>query len=208
MTKTDKKRIIYGVTAAAALISCCIEFQLIVLWNLGFALFIMGGLIARMTRELRSFSFRAFLIIILALGSAPFVALMCLPSMFLCRVYSIKNPECGVDLPSFKARGLELRNASYYKNCNTFLFEGDVDEGILKKAAVRQNWEFKEITAPLILTETAKSAVNAHKGIHAPVKVEVEEGFVFSSYKDFSDCGEKLVFDRKNKRLYFSASLR
>ena len=49
----QKKLIIHGTVIVAMIIACCIDFQLIILWNLGYGLFFMGRLVAKWTRDLR-----------------------------------------------------------------------------------------------------------------------------------------------------------
>ena len=109
MSKLNKKTlIIHGCIIAAMIIACCFNIQFIFLWNLGYAVFFMGYLIVRWTRDLRPQFLKVLAIILLMIGSAPWVSLMCLPSWFLCVVYSINNPEYGIDLPSYNGRGVEI----------------------------------------------------------------------------------------------------
>ena len=209
MLKINRKKwMIHGILFIAMLVSCGIQFQLIILWNLGYAVYFMSRLVIKVTRDLRPLFLKILTIVILTVGSAPCVVLMCIPAWLLCVIHSINHPDCGMDLPNYSSHGFELRNAAYYRDYNNYLFEGDIDENALKKAAFRLDWKFQEITKPTDLLYTAKSRIEARKNPSRPTAdLKIADGLIYNSYHG-TDCGELVVWDRKNKRLYFSSSLR
>ena len=210
MSKLNKKTLIsHGCIIAAMIIACCFNIQFIFLWNLGYAVFFMGYLIVRWTRDLRPQFLKVLAIILLMIGSAPWVSLMCLPSWFLCVVYSINNPEYGIDLPSYNGRGVEIHHASFYRDYNSYFYEGEIDEDSLKKAAILQGWQFQEITKPINIYDTAGTRIKKHlDNSYQHNGVVVENGLVYNGYAEGSDCGEFVVYDSRKHRLYFLSTLR
>ena len=204
-----KKLIIHGTAIGAMIIACCIDFQLIILWNLGYAIYFTGCLIAKWTRDLRPLFVKVLTILLLVVGSAPCVMLMCIPSWLLCVAHSINNPEYGIDLPSYNGRGVEIHNASFYRNYNSYFYEGEIDENSLKKVAIMQGWQFNEISQSVRFYDTAKTRIKEHQNkSYKPQTIVIENGLVYNGYAEGSDCGEYVVYDRKNKRLYFLSTLR
>ena len=205
----QKKLIIHGTVIVAMIIACCIDFQLIILWNLGYGLFFMGRLVAKWTRDLRPLFVKVLTILLLVVGSVPCVMLMCIPSWIICVAHSINNPEYSIDLPNYNGRGVEIHNASFYRNYNSYLYEGKIDENSLKKVAVLKGWQFKEISKAVRIYDTAKTRIKEHLDkSYKPQIIVIENGLVYNGYAEGSDCGEYVVYDRKNKRLYFLSTLR
>ena len=204
-----KKLIIHGTVIVAMIIACCIDFQLIILWNLGYGLFFMSRLVAKWTRDLHPLFVKVLTILLLVVGSVPCVMLMCIPSWIICVAHSINNPEYSIDLPSYNGRGVEIHNASFYRNYNSYLYEGKIDENSLKKVAVLKGWQFKEISKAVRIYDTAKTRIKEHLDkSYKPQIIVIENGLVYNGYSEGSDCGEYVVYDRKNKRLYFLSTLR
>ena len=137
------------------------------------------------------------------------VMFMVIPSWFLCVAHSIRNPEYAVNLPTYNGgRGIQLHNAAYYRNYNNYFFEGDIEEEALKKAAILQDWKFEEISERITIDYTASGEIEYHKNkFRSNSSIYVDTGLFYNSRKN-TDCGDFVVYDRKNKRLYFHASLR
>ena len=199
---------IHGVILLAMIIACCFYFQLIILWNLGYAVYFMGKIVVNCTRDIKQRILKILTVILLTIGSAPCVVFMLIPSWFLCVVHSIQNPEYAENLLTYNGRGIQLRNAAYYKDYNNFFFEGDIEEDALKKAAVLQDWKFEEIAEKIAIDYTAKGEIEYHNGEFRSNKtIYIDHGLFYNSRKG-TDCGDIVVYDRKNKRLYFHAALR
>lgn len=209
MLKTSKKTwLIHGTSAAVMLVVCCFDIRFFLFWNLGYALYFTGKLLGVCVRELRPLSFRILTAILLAVVFAPGTVLLCLPGWFVCAVHQMKNPEYALELPTYSARGMTLRNSAFFRDYNSWLFEGEIDEESLKKAASAQNWNFKKITAPVTLTETARGRIRAHLAPAEPQKsLRINDGWLYSSYNG-TDSGVFVVWERKTKRLYFSSTMR
>ena len=125
--KVNKKNlIIHSIILLAMIIACCFDFQLIILWNLGYAVYFMGKIIIKCTRNINQRFLKILTVILLAFGSAPCVMFMVIPSWFLCVAHSIRNPGYAVNLPTYNGSGLQLHNAAYYRNYNNYFFEGDI----------------------------------------------------------------------------------
>ena len=197
---------IHCVILLAMIIVCNFDFQLIILWNLGYAVYFMGKNVVKCTREIKQRTLKILTVILLTIGSVPCVAFMLIPSWFLCVVHSIQNPDYAENLPTYEGRGIQLRNAAFYKDYNNYFFEGDIDEKALKKVAI--DWIFEEITEKITIDYTARGEIEYHQSkIRSNNTIYIDNGLVFNSRKG-TDCGDFVVYDRKNKRLYFHASLR
>ena len=209
LNKLNKKKwLIHGIILLSMIIACCFNFQLIILWNLGYAVYFMGKVITQCTRDIKQRLLKILTVILLAIGSAPCVMFMLIPSWFLCVVHSIQNPEYAENLPTYNCRGIQLRNGAYYKDYNNYHFEGDIEEEALKKAAILQDWKFEEITKKIAVDYTAGSAIKYHKNkIRFNDTIYIDDGLIYNSRKN-TDCGDFVVYDRKNKRLYFYSTLR
>ena len=205
--KINKKKIMFhGVILLSMIIACCFCFQLIILWNLGYAVYFMGKIITRCTRDIKLRFLKISTVILLTIGAVPCVAFTLIPSWFLCVAHSIQNPDYAENLPTYEGRGIQLSNAAFYKNYNNYFFEGDIDEKVLKKVAI--DWIFEEITEKIAINYTARNEIEYHKSkIRSNNTIYIDNGLVFNSRKG-TDCGDFVVYDRKNKRLYFHASLR
>ncbi|MBE6369664.1 MAG: hypothetical protein E7056_05845 [Lentisphaerae bacterium] len=206
MKINKKKCLIHGALLAAMIIACCIDFQLIIFWNLGYAIYFMGRIVIKVSQDLHPPILKILTIAVMLAGSAPCIGLMCIPGWLICVAHSIHNPETGENLPTYNGRGILLQNAAFYRDYNNYFFEGDIKESALKQVAVLQNWQLEEITTPATL-QTAKTLIAAHYNQSAPDFIKVENGLMFSSYNG-SDCGETVIYDRQAERLYFSATLR
>ena len=199
---------IHGVILLAMIIACCFYFQLIILWNLGYAVYFMEKIVVNCTRDIKQRILKILTVILLTIGSAPCVVFMLIPSWFLCVVHSIQNPEYAENLLTYNGRGIQLRNAAYYKDYNNFFFEGDIEEEALKKAAILQDWKFEEISKRIAIDYTASGEIEYHKNkFRSNSSIYVDTGLFYNSRKN-TDCGDIVVYDRKNKRLYFHAALR
>ena len=207
MKVNKKKWMIHGVILLAMIIACCFDFQWIILWNLGYAVYFMGKIIAQCSRDMKSRLLKILTVILLAIGSAPCVMLMVIPGWLLCVAHSIKNPEYAVNLPVYDGRGILLSNAAYYRNYNNYLFEGDIEEASLKKAAVLQNWKLEEISERIAIVDTARGEIEYHKNKIRSNTIYVDAGLVYCKHKN-TDSGDVIVYDRKNKRLYVHSFLR
>ena len=208
MKINKKKWMIHGVILLAMIIACCFDFQVIILWNLGYAVYFMVKIITKCTRDIEQRVLKISTVILLAIGSAPCVTIMVIPSWLLCAVHSMNNPEYAENLPIYDGRGVQLRNAAYYRNYNSYLFEGDIEEEALKKNAVRQGWKFEKITGRIPIANTAGGEIKYHKNKScADNTVYIDDGLIYNDRKS-SDRGVVVVYDRKNKRLYFHATLR
>ena len=208
MKVNKKKLIIHGVILLAMIIACCFEFQLIILGNLGYAVYFMGKIIIKCTRDIKQRILKILTAILLTIGAAPCVMFMVLPSWFLCVIHSMQNPEYAVSLPTYNGRGVQVRNAAFYRDYNNYLFEGNIEEEILKKAAVLQDWKFEEISERIAIDYTAIGEIKYHKNkLRSDTPIYVDSGLIYNSRKN-SDCGDFVVYDRKNKRLYVHATLR
>ena len=208
MKVNKKKWMIHGVILLAMIIACCFEFQLIILGNLGYAVYFMGKIIIKCTRDIKQRILKILTAILLTIGAAPCVMFMVLPSWFLCVIHSMQNPEYAVSLPTYNGRGVQVRNAAFYRDYNNYLFEGNIEEEILKKAAVLQDWKFEEISERITIDYTASGEIEYHKNkFRSNSSIYVDTGLFYNSRKN-TDCGDFVVYDRKNKRLYFHASLR
>ena len=207
--KVNKKNlIIHSIILLSMIIACCFNFQLIILWNLGYAVYFMGKIIIKCTRNIDQRFLKILTVVLLAFGSAPSVMFMVIPSWFLCVAHSIRNPEYAVNLPTYNGRGIQLHNAAYYRNYNNYFFEGDIEEEALKKAAILQDWKFEEISKRIAIDYTASGEIEYHKNkFRSNSSIYVDTGLFYNSRKN-TDCGDFVVYDRKNKRLYFHATLR
>lgn len=207
--KVNKKKVmIHGVILQAMIIACCFDFQLIILWNLGYAVYFMGKIIAKCTCNIEQRFLKIATVILFAIGFAPGVMFMVIPSWLLCAVHSMNNPEYAENLPVYDGRGIQLRNAAYYRNYNSYLFEGDIEEEALKKAAILQDWKFEEISKRIAIDYTASGEIEYHKNkFRSNSSIYVDTGLFYNSRKN-TDCGDFVVYDRKNKRLYFHAIFR
>ena len=207
--KVNKKNlIIHSIILLSMIVACCFAFQLIILWNLGYAVYFMGKIIIKCTCNINPRFLKILTVILLAIGSAPSVMFMVIPSWFLCVAHSIRNPEYAVNLPTYNGLGIQLHNAAYYRNYNNYFFEGDIEEEALKKAAILQDWKFEEISKRITIDYTASGEIEYHKNkFRSNSSIYVDTGLFYNSRKN-TDCGDFVVYDRKNKRLYFHASLR
>ncbi len=208
MKINKRKLLIHSIILLAMIIACCFNFQLIILWNLGYAIYFLAKIIAKSTRDIESRFRKISMVILLIIAAVPCTTLMLIPSWILCVSHSIQNPEYAVNLPDYNGRGIQLRNASYYRNYNNYLFEGDIEEEALKKAASLKNWKLEEITERIAIYYTAKGEIESRKNkSRSDNTIYVDTGLIYNSRKN-SDCGDFAVFDRKNKRLYFYSTLR
>ena len=208
MKVNKKKLIIHGIILLSMIIACCFDFQLVILWNLGYAVYFMVKIIIKCTRDINQRFLKILTVILLAIGSAPCVMFMVIPSWILCVAHSIRNPEYAVNLPIYNARGIQLHNAAYYRDYNNYLFEGDIEEEVLKKAAILQDWEFEEISKRIAIDYTASGEIEYHKNkFRSNSCIYVDTGLFYHNRKSI-DCGDIVVYDRKNKRLYFHAIFR
>ena len=209
MLKFNKKTlIIHGCILAAMLIVCCIEFHMFILWYLGYIIYFTARLIAKGTRNLHPRGLKIFMIACMTAGSVFSITLACIPAWFISVCYSIKHPAIEEDVSAYTVRnGVLLQNVSSYRDYNNCFFEGDIAEDALKKAALLNNWNFQEIIRPKILSDTAKTRIKSHREKTESSPVTVERGLIFSSHTG-NGGGTCVVYDRKTKRLYFSASSR
>ena len=207
MKINKRKLLIHGIILLAMVIACCFKFQLIILWNLGYAIYFMVKIISKAARDIKPRFRKISTVILLVIGSVPCVMFMLVPSWFLCVSHSMQNPEYAVNLPVYNGRGIQLRNAAYYRNYNTYLFEGDIEEDVLKKAAALQNWKFEEITGRVAVYYSAKNEIESHKNQSRSNAFYIDNGLIYNSRKN-TDCGDFVIYDRKNKRLYFHSTLR
>ena len=208
MKVNRKKLMIHGFILLAMVIACCFEFQFIILWNLGYAVYFMGKTIVKCTSDIKKRFLKILTVILLIIGSAPCVMFMVIPSWLLCVVHSINNPEYVENLPNYEGRGIQLRNAAYYKDYNNYLFEGDIEEEALKKNAVLQDWQLEEITGKIDVFYTARGEIEQHKNkAHSNQIIYIDNGLIYNSRKN-TDCGDFVVYDRKNKHLYVHITLR
>ena len=207
MKINKRKLLIHGIILLAMVIACCFKFQLIILWNLGYAIYFMVKIISKAARDIKPRFRKISTVILLAIGSVPCVMFMLVPSWFLCVSHSMQNPEYAVNLPVYNGRGIQLHNAAYYRNYNTYLFEGDIEEDVLKKAAALQNWKFEEITGRIAVYYSAKNEIESHKNQSRSNAFYIDNGLIYNSRKN-TDCGDFVIYDRKNKRLYFHSTLR
>lgn len=208
MKINKKKLMIHGVILLAIIIACCFYFQLIILWNFGYAVYFMGKIVVNCTRDIKQRILKILTVILLTIGSAPCVVFMLIPSWFLCVVHSIQNPEYAENLLTYNGRGIQLRNAAYYKDYNNYLFEGDIEEEALKKNAVLQDWQLEEITGKIDVFYTARGEIEQHKNkAHSNQIIYIDNGLIYNSRKN-TDCGDFVVYDRKNKHLYVHITLR
>ena len=208
MKVNKKKLIIHGIILLSMIIACCFDFQLVILWNLGYAVYFMVKIIIKCTRDINQRFLKILTVILLAIGSAPCVTSMVIPSWILCVAHSIRNPEYAVNLPIYNARGIQLHNAAYYRDYNHYLFEGDIEEEALKKAAILQDWKFEEISKRIAIDYTASGEIEYHKNkFRSNSCIYVDTGLFYHNRKSI-DCGDIVVYDRKNKRLYFHAIFR
>ena len=208
MKVNKKKLIIHGVILLAMIIACCFDFRLIILWNLGYAVYFMGKIIIKYTRDIKQRFLKILTVILLIIGSVPCVMVMAVPSWLLCVVHSMQNPEYAINLPTYNGRGIQLRNAAYYWNYNNYLFEGDIEEEALKNAAVLQNWKFEEISEKIAIDYTASGEIEYYKNkFRSDSNIYVDAGLIYNSRKN-TDCGDFVVYDRKKQRLYVHSTLR
>ena len=69
-------------------------------------------------------------------------------------------------------------------------------------------WQFEKITGRIPIDYTAKGEIEYHKSKFRPGNtVYIDDGLIYNDRKS-SDRGVVVVYDRKNKRLYFYATLR
>ena len=150
----------------------------------------MGKIVVNCTRDIKQRILKILTVILLTIGSAPCVVFMLIPSWFLCVVHSIQNPEYAENLLTYNGRGIQLRNAAYYKDYNNFFFEGDIEEDALKKAAVLQDWKFEEIAEKIAIDYTAKGEIEYHNGKFRSNKtIYIDHGLFYNSRKG-TDCGD------------------
>ena len=91
-----------------------------------------------------------------------------------------------------------MHNAAYYRNYNNYLFEGDIEEEALKKAAILQDWKFEEISKRIAIDYTASGEIEYHKNkFRSNSCIYVDTGLFYNSRKN-TDCGDFVVYDRKN----------
>ena len=208
MKVNRKKLMIHGFILLAMVIACCFEFQFIILLNLGYAVYFMEKTIVKCTSNIKKRFLKILTVILLIIGSVPCVMFMVIPSWLLCVVHSINNPEYVENLPSYEGRGIQLRNAAYYKDYNNYLFEGDIEEEALKKTAVLQDWQLEEITGKIDVFYTARGEIEQHKNkAHSNQIIYIDNGLIYNSRKN-TDCGDFVVYDRKNEHLYVHITLR
>ena len=203
----NRRLLIHGILLLAMIIACCVNLNLIMLWNLGYAIYFMTKLVAKCTRDMTPLFFKIITIIVLSIGSTPLVMIMVIPSWFICVSYSISNPETAVNLQNYTFRGIQLRNVTYYRDYNSYFLEGDIEENELKQLAILKDWKFAE-KDECHLQYIATTRIQAHQNKSIPDFIKMENVLVLSSYKEGDDCGESIVYDPKIKRLYFHSTLR
>lgn len=205
----DKKKFwktwwfVHGIILTAMVVACCFELSLITFWNFGYAVYAVFCLIRLCLRNLQGTALKICIGILLGFFGCQLAVIMCIPSWLICVAYSMSHPEYAENLPVYETRGFRLRNAAYYRDYNQSLFEGDIGENELKKAAVQRGWKFEEIAKPFLGGfYTAKTMIESHKNKSSPKTVPVESGLIYDSHNG-TDRGETVVWDRKAGRLYY-----
>ena len=200
----QNKLLIHGIILALMVIFCFFNIQFIILWNIGYALYFAVRSVIRITKDLKPLFLKIITIAILTVGMAPVVGFMCIPSWFVCVVHSIKNPEYAENLAGYE----DLKNAAYYRDYNCYAYEGDIEEKDLHRKAMLNDWKLIELKKPECIDYTALSMIKNHKNSNNDfADIKVEDGLFYDDFNG-SDCGARVIYDRKNKRLYFYSSLR
>ena len=191
-------------------IACRIRFECILLWNLGYALYFAGKIAGDSLSGIKNRIGKILVFILLLTVSVPGVVFLCIPSLLLCRIHSLRNPEYARDLPVCTAEKIRLENAAWYRNCNCFYLEGTVEEDALKKTAFLQNWQLKEIQTPFTIAHTAKTMIDFHSGKSQQdsAGILVRSGLFHQEKNPVKPAGITIVWDRKTKRLYLSRIFR
>ena len=203
------KFFIHGVILAAGAVAAWINPPLIIIWNFGYAVYLVVLIIRACVRAVCSRLLKIFVCAILILPAAQMICILCIPSWIIAVTYSMRNPEYAADLPEYKCSGIPLRNVSYFRNYNNNLFEGDIEEDALLEAACLHEWTLEEITERPETVFSAKKRIELHESDSGAGddRLEVESGLSYSRFND-GGRGVHVVWDRKNRRLYFFASSR
>ena len=98
-----KKWVIHGGILLAMVIVCRIRFECILLWNLGYALYFAGKIAGGSLSGIKNRIGKILVFILLLTVSVPGVVFLCIPSLLLCRIHSLRNPEYARDLPVYTA---------------------------------------------------------------------------------------------------------
>lgn len=199
---------IHGTICLVMGIVCCMDFRCIVLWNLVYALYFSGKIMILGIRSVKGRVPRAVLLPFLISGAIFCATVLCIPSVLLCRIHSLRNPEYARNLPVYESGSIRLANAAYYRDCNHHYFEGDIPEEELKKTAFLQNWRLREITGEIILTYTAVTRIDFHKNNACPdTKIRIRSGLFYNDHNP-DGSGISVLYDREKKRLYVHRSFR
>lgn len=198
------KWLIHGIILVLMVVFCFFNIQFIILWNIGYAVYFAACSIIKTTKDLKPPFLKIITIALLTAGAAPGVGVMCIPSWFVCVVHSIKNPEYAENLAEYE----DLKNAAYYRNYNCYAYEGDIEEKDLHRKALLNDWKLTELKKPETIYYTASSMIKNHEKSNDDfADIKVEDGLFYDDFNG-SDCGARVVWNRKSKRLYFYSSLR
>ena len=204
----QKAWLVHGTICLLLGIACFLDFRWFILWNLGYALYFTFRLLLRGLKGIRSRFQQLLFLPLLSAGAILCAALLCIPSVLLSRIHSLRNPEYARDLPICEMGSLRLANGAWYKDCNNCYFEGDIPEKELKKASLLQNWHLLEIEKEEIVPYTAVTKIDFYKNNSQPdTTLRIRSGLIYRKNEP-DGSGISVIWDREKKRLYVWRSFR
>ena len=187
-------------------------------WNIGYALYFLIWAVGRILRDLPRGWRKVLCAVLLSFAFAPVFVIMLLPGWFVGVAYSCYHPDYARDLAEYRMGPKEppLRRAAYYRNYNSWAYEGDISRKDLEKLAAIRNWELKPIDKPAEIWSwgSAPGLIAAHEARKRGEKyadrclVKIEKGLSRSTFSPKSKGGEFAVWNAASNRLYVWGSMR
>ncbi len=188
-------------------------------WNIGYALYFVAWAVGQILRNEPPGRRKVLFALLISVAFVPAVPVMLIPGWFVGVAYSCSHPDYARDLAEYRMGPKEppLRRAAYYRNYNTWAYEGDISGKDLEKLAAIRNWELKPIAKPPVEIWSWGSApglIDAGGGRKGGEKygcrclVKIEKGLSRSTFSPKSKGGEFAVWDAASGRLYVWGSMR
>ena len=214
-----KKLLIHGAILAVGAAAVWHYPPNFIWWNIGYALYFVAWAVGRILRNEPPGRRKVVDALLLSFAFVPVFLLMLIPGWFVGVAYSCSHPDYARDLAEYRMGPKEppLRRAAYYRNYNTWAYEGDISQKDLEKLAAIRNWELKPIAKPPVEIWSWGSApglIAAHEARKRGEKydyrclVKIEKGLSRTTFSPKSKGGEFAVWDAASNRLYVWGSMR
>lgn len=213
MDPLKKKRLLkhllcHGAIISVALIGGYFYLPVLMLLNIGYFLYFAVLTVRKVVNDQEGSFARILSGFLMTLAMVPCGMICLIPSWFIGVCHTNKAPEIRFQVKEYQLHPkVILRDASTFRNYNSFLYEGKISEKEMHTLACLRNWTLHEIQRPVRLDEWAEKEIRCFRKQSVPHEIIVKKGLYYYQVGK-RGSGTHIVWDRESGILYGCSHLR